>query len=323
MKLFIIGSTGVLGKRVVKSLIQNNEIYCLVRSESKKKIIEDLGGKAYVGNIYDEKFLLDVTNNIDGILHLATSIPHKSKLKAKDMNENSLLRTEAVKVLINVVKKNKIKFLIHNSILYSYGNRKGEWVDESIKFDKPISTYFSMSDKDRYAYESAIIGEDILNTEILSGFPAIILRFGMFYSADSRNTIEILEAVRKGKMPIIGDGKAYLNFIHVDDAAQAVVKATMNYEQLIGKTFNVSDDDPATVNDVFSYLANIIGAKKPKHIPVLIANLFAGKIMTYLFLSSFRNRNDLLKKETGWKPKYPNFKDGFRQTLEELSYIKN
>lgn len=318
MKVFIIGSTGVLGKRVVKSLVQHNEIYCLVRSESKKKIVEEMGCTGLLGNVYDEDFLIEATNNMDGILHLATAIPQKSKLKAKDMQENSLLRTEAVKILINVVKKNKIKFLIHNSILYSYGDRKGEWVDERSTLERPIPTYFGMSDKDRYAYESAIIGEEMLNAEIEKGFPGIIVRFGMFYSADSRNTTEILEAVSKGKMPIIGDGKAYLNFIHVDDAAQAVVKVTQNYEKVLGETFNVSDDEPATVNEVFSYLANTKGAKKPKHVPVVLANLYVGKIMSYLFLSSFRNRNELLKEKTGWKPKYTNYKEGFQQILEEL-----
>lgn len=323
MKIFIIGSTGVLGKRVTKLLLeQNNKVYCLVRSEAKKRIMENIGVKAFIGNLYDEKFLLEVTNNMEGLLHLATAIPQKnSKLKAKDMVENSRIRTDAVKILINVVKKNKIKFFIHNSILYSYGDRKGQWIDENIKLTTPVPTYFSMSAKDRYAYESAIIGEEILKSEIDKGFPAIILRFGMFYSSDSYNTKEILNSVKKGKMPIIGDGTAYLNFIHVDDAAQAVMDATTNYENILGKTFNISDDNPATVNEVFMYLANAMNTKKPKHIPVFLANLFAGKILTFLFLSSYRNKNDLLKKETNWKPEYTNYKDGFNQILKELKYV--
>lgn len=323
MKLFIIGATGVLGKRVIKNLVETHEIHCLVRSDSKKQEVEKLGAIGHVGDLYDKISVVELTKDIDGLLHLATSIPQKEKTKPNDWTENNRLRTEAVSILIEAVKINGIQFYIHNDVLFSYGQRKGEWVDESVPLTRPMPSYYKMSDEWRYVLESAIEGEELLHKEIMNGFSAIILRFGMFYSSDSYNTLQILDMVKKGKFPIIGDGSSYVNFIHVDDAAQAVTKTVANYDAIIGMTFNISDDTPATYDEVLPFIAKKLNVKKPRKVPPFLAKLVAGKYTVNLVLSSFRNKNDSFKEKTGWKPFYPSYKEGFEQILEELQYGSN
>lgn len=323
MKLFIIGATGVLGKRVVKNLVEMHEIYCLVRSESKKQEVEQLGAIGYVGDLYDKAWILEITKGMEGLLHLATSIPQKEKTKVHDWTENNRLRTEAVSILIEVVKINNIHVYVHNDVLFSYGQRKGEWVDESVPLTRPMPSYYKMSKDWANVLESAIEGEEILQKEIINGFPAIILRFGMFYSSDSYNTLQILDLVKKRKFPILGDGSSYVNFIHVEDAALAVVKTVINYENIIGKTFNISDDTPATYGEVLPFIAERMNVKNPRKVSPFVAKLVAGKYTANLVLSSFRNKNDFFKEKTGWKPVYPSYKEGFEQILEDLQYGNN
>ena len=320
MKIFVIGSTGVLGRRVVKILAKTHELYCLVRSEGKKEQIEKIGARAIVGNLYDKDLLVKVTQNMDGLLHLATAIPSMNKTRPKDWEENNRLRTEAVKILIEVVKKNRIIFYIQNSVLFSYGHRNGEWVNEKTKFVRPMPTYCKLSEEYRYILESMIEGEEYIEHEIKNGFPGIILRFGMFYSSDSHTTTQIINMVQKGKFPIIADGSSFINLIHVDDAAQAVVDAVKSYEPIMGKVFNISDDLPVSYQEFLPFLAQELQVKKPRKVPVFLAKLVAGKYTVNIVLSSYRNENLLFKQSTGWKPAYPTYKEGYKQVLEELKY---
>ena len=50
--IFITGSTGVVGKPLLKKLIENgHNVYALSRSEENKKILESKGASVISGNI--------------------------------------------------------------------------------------------------------------------------------------------------------------------------------------------------------------------------------------------------------------------------------
>ena len=320
MKIFIIGATGVLGKRVASQLVkQGYEVQTLVRSKEKALEIEKIGGTGFIGSVYDKVNLLKMTKGVDGLLHLATSIPRKSKTKSSDWDENNRLRTELTKILIEVVKENKISFYIQNSVLFIYGQRNGAVISEETVVQKPIITAVKLSKSFRYDLESQIDGESMINFELKTGFPGIIMRFGFFYSTDSTTTRDIVNTIKKGKFPIIGKGKAFINFIHVDDAAEAVISVIKNYNKVIGKTFNISDNEPVSLENFLIKVSLKLGAKKPGHVPVFLAKMFAGEYSVNLFLSSYKNKNSMLKKMTNWEPKYHNFEKGFNQVLEEIN----
>jgi len=98
----------------------------------------------------------------------------------------------------------------------------------------------------------------------------IALRYGAFYGAANDGTIE---PVRKRQFPIVGDGDGVWSWIHLDDAASATVLALSHDGPAI---FNVVDDDPAPVREWLPALADMIGAKPPRHVPTWLARRLAG-----------------------------------------------
>jgi len=98
----------------------------------------------------------------------------------------------------------------------------------------------------------------------------IALRYGGFYGAPNDG---LIEPVRKRQFPTVGKGGGVFSFIHRDDAAAATVLAL---EHGAAGIYNIVDDDPAPIREWLPVLANVLGAKPPRHFPRWLARLFAG-----------------------------------------------
>jgi nucleoside-diphosphate-sugar epimerase len=137
----------------------------------------------------------------------------------------------------------------------------------------------------------------------------VVLRYGMFYGPGASD--EMLELVRKRKMPIAGDGGAIWSLLHIDDAASATVAALDRG----GGIYIVVDDDPAPVRDVVTTMAEIVGAKPPRHIPVWLARLAAGEVGVSVLTQVRGSSNAKAKSELDWAPRWASWRDGFRYGL--------
>jgi nucleoside-diphosphate-sugar epimerase len=133
----------------------------------------------------------------------------------------------------------------------------------------------------------------------------IALRYGGFYGAHDD---ALVEPVRKRRFPIVGDGGGFSSFIHLDDAAAATVLALEHEGPAI---YNIVDDQPAPVREWLPVLANALGAKPPRNIPVWIAKVFAGEVGVMLGTEARGASNAKAKRELGWTPRYPSWRQGF------------
>jgi NAD dependent epimerase/dehydratase family enzyme len=150
------------------------------------------------------------------------------------------------------------------------------------------------------------------------GLATCILRFGMFYAADSAQTQGMLSTIEAGGFPILGAGQNYWNMIHVDDAARAVVSAVKHRNDLGGATLDLADDQPVTMADLINELARMTGGPKPRSVPVWLSRvLIGGHVVDYL-LSSVRCRNQAAKEALQLNLKYPTYLAGFNSVISEL-----
>jgi nucleoside-diphosphate-sugar epimerase len=89
---------------------------------------------------------------------------------------------------------------------------------------------------------------------------AAILRFGGIYGP---GRLLRQKTVQAGE-PIIGDGARWLNLIHVEDGARAVLAAEERARP--GQIYNVCDDQPVQRRDFYAELARQLGAPEPKFV---------------------------------------------------------
>jgi nucleoside-diphosphate-sugar epimerase len=135
----------------------------------------------------------------------------------------------------------------------------------------------------------------------------IVLRYGAFYGPGASELL--LDAVRKRQVPVIGGGTGISSFIEITDAAAATLAAV---EGGAPGAYNVVDSDPAPVAEWLPYLAKVAGARPPLRVPAWLVRLLAGEFVVALMTSARGSSNEKARKELGWEPRYPSWREGFR-----------
>ncbi len=98
----------------------------------------------------------------------------------------------------------------------------------------------------------------------------------------------------------------------MEDAAGATVVAA---ERGAPGVYNVVDDEPAPFAEWLPVYAEALGAKRPWRVPAFIARLVAGAGAAALATELRGASNAKAKRELGWQPRYPSWRQGFREAL--------
>jgi 2-alkyl-3-oxoalkanoate reductase len=120
--------------------------------------------------------------------------------------------------------------------------------------------------------------------------------------------------MRKRRLPIIGDGAGVWSFLHIRDAAAAAVAALEHGRPGV---YNVVDDEPARVAEWLPFVARAVGAKPPFRVPVWLGRLAAGEVAVSAMTRIRGSSNARAKRELGWQPAWPSWRDGFTRGLSD------
>lgn len=130
-----------------------------------------------------------------------------------------------------------------------------------------------------------------------------VLRLAGIYGPDRHH---LLEQVRTGE--VSGGGEHRLNLIHRDDAAAAIL-ACLGSELGPGvHVFNVADDAPTPKAEVAAWLAQRMGLPPPRFTGV--AHPARRAVVPDRVIV-----NAALRRETGWRPSFPTFREGYESIL--------
>ena len=123
-----------------------------------------------------------------------------------------------------------------------------------------------------------------------------------------------LDRLRSGEREWSGDGDAFLNLIHRDDACSAIWATLESPDDLPGRIFNVSDGQSASRMEVVSWLAEQTGTQ----IPRFAAASSSSSGLQSVTLRPNRNiDNRRIREELDWNPVYPSFRDGYHDLLKK------
>lgn len=307
MKVFIAGATGVLGRRVVLRLIAGgHRVVGLSRSERNDELLARMGAESRRGDLFNKEEMILLSAGCEAVLHLATAIPTGVHSAGSDWAINDHIRREGTAHLLAAAEANQCRLYLQQSVTFLYGDRQGEWVDESSRIDSrqpPI-------------LQSALDMENAVRAA-MGRIPCTVLRFGSFYCHDSSQTASMFDLIRARRFPVIGRGNAYWNIINADDAADAVVWAVERCEAAAGRVLNVCDNEPVLLRDLIQYIADVLSVKRPRTIPKVLARLILGDSMVRFLLSSARCRNDRAREQLGWSPNYPTYREGMSVEAEK------
>ncbi len=303
MRILVAGATGVLGRPVVRLLkARGHEVRGLARSAGNEETLRLAGAEPVRANLFDPPSLEAAARGCEAVLHLATSIPVRRRPRAEDFSLNDRMRTEGTRNLLAAALAARARRYVQQSVALFHHSAGEEWVDEEAPLaDHPLAQ--SSLEMERLVWQS----------HGLDGLSTVILRGGVFYGPDAAHTRQLFSALRAGLMPMAGDGENYWSLVHTEDMASAVVTATE--APLATRVYLVVDDEPVKLRVLFAHVARAQGGPRPRRWPAWLVALLAGRLALDSLRASFRCLNVRLKKDLGWRPAYPTYREGVQAVL--------
>ncbi|HEY6478545.1 MAG TPA: NAD(P)-dependent oxidoreductase [Streptosporangiaceae bacterium] len=309
VRVFVAGGTGVLGQRLIPQLVaRGHQVTATTTGPARLDVLTQLGADAVVMDGLDGVSVTEAVAKAspDVIVHQMTGLgrSHAGEPDLKHFDRWSAptirLRTEGTDHLLAAAAAAGVPHVVAQG----YANWNGIRTGGRVKTEEdPL---------DLLPGTAANAGMEALRhvEETVTAAGGAVLRYGGLYGPGA--TDDQVELIRKRQFPLVGRGTGYASWIHLDDAASATVLAV---EQRVRGVFNIVDDEPAPASEWLPYLASCAGAKRPMRIPVWLARLVAGDVVVIMMTEGRGFANAKAKRELGWQPSYPSWREGFKAGL--------
>jgi nucleoside-diphosphate-sugar epimerase len=311
VRVLVAGATGVIGRPLVEQLREaGHEVIGTTRSVERAENLRSLGVEPAILDVRDADALRGAVMEAgpDVVINQLTNLPERLNYRkpAETFGATNELRGKVGPSLAGAAAEAGAGRLIAQSVCFLYASTgKAVHSEEDRVMELPPETP---------AAQGAIALEALEGSTLETpGLEGVVLRYGFFYGPGTAYARDGSWAndVRRRRLPIIGKGTGNFSFIHIDDAASATVAALERGSGI----YNVCDDDPAAMTEWLPAYAEALGAKRPRRVPVWLASWVAGKQAAVMATRLEGASNEKAKRELGWQPRYPSWRQGFRESL--------
>jgi nucleoside-diphosphate-sugar epimerase len=245
-----------------------------------------LGALGISAALFDGDTPMDPADLLQGATHVLLSIPPGAE-------GDPAFRQHAE----DIAAAGTVKWVGYFSTTGVYGNRDGDWVDETSDLRPGSERSQRRADAER----------DWLSWGDRHGISVQIFRLPGIYGP-GRSAVD---QVKAGTARRISKPGHVFSRIHVEDIATAVAASIARPRP--GGIYNVCDDEPAAPGDVVAYVCELLSQKPPPEIPYDDADMSP---MAKSFWSDNRRvRNDRMKEELGVRLDFPDYRIGIRGIL--------
>ena len=288
LNIFFFGF-GQVAKEFIKKLISENyKLNISITTRQASDEIDFLGQKVSNFEFNDEKIDKNIFKEFNNSDHFLISIPPK--------NENDLVLKFFSKEFLN----QNIKWVTYLSATSVYGDHMGEWVNEKSE----------TLPKSKNGIERLAVENNWLKFYEEHKIPLQIFRLSGIYS----NKNNVLERIKSGNGSIIRKKNQFFSRIHVEDIANLLFISLNKFKK--GEVYNVSDDKPASSEDVMKYGAKILNLPEPKEIRL---EDIESEMLKAFYNDSKKVSNKKAKKFFNYEFKFPTYVEGLNHINKKIT----
>jgi len=311
MRVFVAGASGALGSRLVPQLVDAGHVVIGTHnSPGKAGLLRSLGARPVLVDLLDAGTVRTAVLKAEpeAIVHEATALANAKwgRNFDKTFADTNELRTKGTDALLAAAREAEV----HRFVAQSFASYRYAWEGG------PVKTEADPLESTPPANARQSFGAMAYLERAVTDAGGIALRYGAFYGAANDG---LIEPVRKRRYPIVGDGDGITSWIHLDDAAAATVLALEKDGPAI---YNIVDDEPAPAREWLPVLAQALGARPPRRLPIWLARLFAGEAAVVMGTEARGASNAKAKRELGWTPRHPSWRSGFPATYSAVGAAK-
>src|SRR5687767_15452855 len=109
MKIFLAGSTGVVGRHLLPILVENkHEVVALIHTPEKGRIVEEFGARPIVADVFKKDELLKAIQNTNPeiVIHQLTALTGAGNFKKfdKEFALTNRFRTEVLDTMLEAAR---------------------------------------------------------------------------------------------------------------------------------------------------------------------------------------------------------------------------
>jgi nucleoside-diphosphate-sugar epimerase len=315
MRILVAGATGVLGRRLLPLLIGGgHQVTAMTRTAGKAAGLRQAGAEPVVADALDRDAVAAAVAAArpEVVVHQLTDLAGTTSFRRFDQEfaATNRLRTEGTDHLVAATRAAGARRLVAQSFAGWPFARVGGPVkteDDPLDPDPPAELRRTL-EAIRHL-EAAVLGAE--------GLEGVVLRYGGFYGpgTSAGEGGFMLDDLRRRRFPMVGAGTGVWSFVHIDDAAAATAAAV---ERGAPGIYQIVDDEPAPVSAWLPVLAAAAGARPPRRVPAWVARLLAGEHAVVLMTEARGASNAKARRELGWRPAHPSWRQGFLDGLGQV-----
>lgn len=188
----------------------------------------------------------------------------------------------------------ELERIVYFSTIGVYGDWGGGWVDEASETrTRAPRGLWRLAAEARWRELGAA-----------RAIPVDVLRLAGIYGPGRNALVKLREGDARR---IVKPGQVF-NRVHVDDIAAVVWRSATNGGR--GGVWNVADGEPAPPQDVIAFAAELLGVPAPPEERYEDAEL--SEMAGSFYEGNRRVRIDKLRRELGFAPLYPSYREGLR-----------
>jgi nucleoside-diphosphate-sugar epimerase len=239
-RVLLIGGAGYIGSALIPKLLEAGyrvrllDLF-LYGKKPLEGCLEHPNLELLTGDFRQIERVVSAMKGVSSVIHLGGLVGDPAC--AVDEQLTIEINLVATRVIAEVARGEGVRRFVFASTCSVYGASDGI-LDENSKLN-PVSLYA----------RSKIASEHVLQNARSDGFSPVILRFGTIFGLSGRTRFDLVvnllsaKAVFDGKITLYG-GDQWRPFLHVDDAAQAVLAALeAPIDRVDGEVFNIGGDE--------------------------------------------------------------------------------
>jgi nucleoside-diphosphate-sugar epimerase len=308
----VTGATGLLGSHIAEQLHKRGEkVRVLVRPGSDTSFLDSLGVEKVYGDLSDHDALKKATEGVRVVYHSAAKVGDWG-----NWDDFQKITIDGTENLLHASSKAGIERLLHISTISVYGYVDGEGlvIDETAPRGENLYRW------SYYSRAKVAVEEMIGEWQKQGKIKASVVRPSWLYGERDRASIgRMIDAIRKRKAKIIGDGNNRLSLSYAGNVAEGTILVA-NSPEAIGETYNCCSDGVITLSEYFNTIAKALGAPPvTKKVPYVVAKNagfvmevfgkligkkdppFVSRYATWLMGRRVLYSNEKIK-ALGWKP---------------------
>ena len=301
MNILVAGGSGAIGIPLVQQLVAaGHHVTALARSPGKEGALRALGATPAIADALDHDALMRAVAVAHPavVIHQLTALPTHGPRRRTDLEATNRLRIDGTRNLLDAaITAGTRRFVVGSFAMLSPREPR------ALPADPAAEAVRSM--------ESQVL--EATRAHLIEG---VILRYGLFYGPDNAATLKMVEMIRRRWLPVIRGDAGQLPYIHIDDAVSATIAALDRAPA--GSLYDIVDDQPVSLTDIVTTIAQYTGSAKPLTVPAWLPRLIA-PYMARLTSLRMPLSNQKAKLELGWQPRYSTVRDGLAQMLRHAA----